>query len=444
MSIKELGYLDYFGEKCVYIQEDMNYILVPLNKEANIKNHFMKENYHLVYSSDVFRNCTALVKKQIGSNMTSVCLELAYICKRLDDNLIDGFIMVGNEIDEFFSPLEYYFSLKSKESYQASDLLYGQDIVEQYEFICENKKIKIDLVYGNVLKEGIRSDLTLHPQLIVKFERTNDTDFIFHVCSTIVKFLQTVHRKKEYNIKNIQLFCNTENEISHVGYLFSSLYNRDFRASSRIDASFIYYGQKISNILSIISAEETFPINHLYATSHNPYEYTTERLGAVSAAFEYEYGRSKLLPQKSDLSCENTKQSILDYIDSIQIEESGSDIFKQLAKQKICSLGIQPGLKTKILNAYQSNSVALKSSLDILNIRQEDVGKVAAKFSELRGKVVHNKIEYVFNESETEIIRFVEILQYVMLLKRAQYTDQEIELILGPLYHCNCVYLRRY
>ncbi len=443
MSVKELGYLDYFGEKCVYIQEDMNYILAPLNSESNIKRHFMEENYHLIYSSDIYNKCVALVKKQIGSNMAFVCLELAYICKRLNDDQIDGFIMVGNEIDEFFSPLEYYFGKQMENLYKTSDLLYGQDVAEQYQFICENKQIQIDLVYGNVLTEGIRSDLTLHPQLIVKFEGTRDTDFVYNVYLTIVKFLQTVHRKITYNIKNIQLFHNTEKGFSAIGYLFASLYNRDLRASSRSDASFIYYGQKISNILSIISAEKKYPIHHLNATSHNPYEYTTERLGAVSAAFEYEYGKSKLYPQKSELSCGKAKQLILDYIDDIQTEESGLEFFKENAKEKICNLGRKPGLKTKILNAYKSNSDAFKNSLDFLLIEQEDVGKVATKFADLRGKVLHNETEYIFDESETRIIRFVEVLQYVMLLKRASYTDQEIELILGPLYHCNCVYLKR-
>ena len=443
MSIKDIGYLDFYGEKCVYIQEDMNYVLVPVNEGANIQRHFMEENYLLTYSSRIDKHCIVSVKRQIGSSLNSIYLSLNYIYKSLKDEIVNGFVMVGNEIDEFFSPLEHYFRLKRQDKYQSSDLLYGQDVVAQYHFTCENIPVQIDLVYGNVLRDGIRTDLTIHPQLIVTFEGTKNTDFIFHVYSTIVRFLQVVHRKTSYNLKNLQLFQNTESGISFVGFMFDSLYNRDYRASSRIDASFIYYGKKIGKLLSIIAAEDAFPIKHLSSIGNNVYEYSAERLGAVSAAFEYEYGKSSTYPQKSNLSCPEGKQSILDYIDQLQSEEPDIEQFKELAKNNIRNLGTQPGLKTKILNACNANVPALESSLSFLLARHKSVEKAATCFVNLRGKVLHKETGYIFNDSETESIRFVEIVQYVMLLKRAEYTDQEIELLLGPLYYCNDVYMKR-
>ena len=442
MSIKDIGYLDFYGEKCVYIQEDMNYILVPVNEGANIQRHFMEENYLLPFSSGVDKHCIASVKRQIGSGLNSVCLNLNYIFKSLDDKEIDGFVLVGNEIDEFFSPLEYYFRLKRRNEYQSSDLLYGQDAVAQYHFTCEGIPIQIELVYGNVLREGIRTDLTVHPQLIVTFAGTKNTDFLFHVYSTIVRFLQVVHRKTAYNLKNLQLFHNTESGISYTGFMFGSLYNRDYRPSSRIDASFIYYGDKIGNMLSIIADEDAFPIRHLSLTGNNVYEYSTERLGAVSAAFEYEYGKTPIYPQKSNLFCPEAKRSIIDLIDKIQSDETGFDQFKELAKNNIGNLGTQPGLKSKIMSAYNTNFKALESSLDFLLARHKSPEKAATCFVNLRGKVLHKETGYVFNDFETESIRFIEILQYVMFLKRAKYTDQEIELLLGPLYYCNDVYMK--
>lgn len=421
----------------------MNYILVPVNEGANIQRHFMDGNYLLTYSSGIDKHCIASVNRQIGSSLNSVCLNLNYICKSLNDEVIDGFVMVGNEIDEFFSPLEYFFRLKRRDEYQSSDLLYGQDVIAQYHFTCDGKPIQIELVYGNVLRDGIRTDLTIHPQLIVTFEGTKNTDFIFHVYSTIVRLLQVVHRKTEYNLKNLQLFHNTESGISFIGFMFGSLYNRDYRAGSRIDASFIYYGDKIGNILSIIAAEDAFPIRHLSPTGINSYEYTTERLGAISAAFEYEYSKNRTYPQNSGLSCPDARQSILGYIEKMQGRESGFDQFKELAKNNISNLGMQPGLKTKILNAFNANTAALESSLSFLLARQKNVEKAATCFTNLRGKVLHKETGYVFNDSETESIRFVEVLQYVMLLKRAEYSDQEKELLLGPLYYCNDVYMKR-
>ena len=251
-----------------------------------------------------------------------------------------------------------------------------------------------------------------------------------------------VHRKTAYNLKNLQLFHNTESGISYTGFMFGSLYNRDYRPSSRIDASFIYYGDKIGNMLSIIADEDAFPIRHLSLTGNNVYEYSTERLGAVSAAFEYEYGKTPIYPQKSNLFCPEAKRSIIDLIDKIQSDETGFDQFKELAKNNIGNLGTQPGLKSKIMSAYNTNFKALESSLDFLLARHKSPEKAATCFVNLRGKVLHKETGYVFNDFETESIRFIEILQYVMFLKRAKYTDQEIELLLGPLYYCNDVYMK--
>ena len=154
MSIKDIGYLEFHGEKCVYIQEGMNYILVPVNKDSGIQRHYMDENYLLSFSSRIDKHCIVSVKKQVGSNSESICLELNYICKCFKDETIDGFVMVGNEIDEFFSPLEYYYRLKRRDNYLPSDLLYEQDVVAQYQFVCEETQVQIELVYGNVLRDG--------------------------------------------------------------------------------------------------------------------------------------------------------------------------------------------------------------------------------------------------------------------------------------------------
>ena len=78
-----------------------------------------------------------------------------------------------------------------------------------------------------------------------------------------------------------------------------------------------------------------------------------------------------------------------------------------------------------------------------LIVRQKSVEKAATCFVDLRGKVLHNDTGYIFNDIESESIRFVEVLQYVMLLKRAGYTDQEIEILLGLLYYCNNEYMKQ-
>jgi len=443
MSIKDIGYLEFFGTKCIYIQDEMDYILMPVNEGDNIQRYFLNENYLLPFSDRIYKHSVASVKKQIGSGLSHVCLEMNYIYKGISDDAIDGFIMRGNEIDEFFSPLDYYYRQKRKNEYQPKDLLYGQDIIKRYIFMCSGEKINVELVYGNLLIEGIRTDLTMHPQLVVKFDSAKDTDFVYRISSVIIRFLQFVHRKTSYNINSFELFRMTENGISNVGYMFSSLYNKDFRANSKIEASFILYGDKLSNILSIIADEDSFPISHLSKHAGQSYEYSPERLGAISAAFEYEYDKNPDYPHTSEFDCSEVKKAILDYIDQLECEDAEIKKFKDQAHDNISRIGTQPGLKAKILNAYSINAGALSSSLQLLLGRLKTVDQAASIFPKLRGKVLHRETGYVFNDEEIECIRFVEILQYVMLLKRAEYSDKEIEVILGAQYYCNDVYMKQ-
>lgn len=438
MSVKDMGYLDYFGIRCVYIQDGMNYILMPTDEKSNIMRHGMEKNYLISFSTELAPNSVISVKQQIGSNINSICLELNYILKSHTAEKFSGFVMVGNEIDQFFSPLEFYFRKHMKHETSQSDLLYDEEKIMQYSFTCDGKKVDVELVYGNLLREGIKSDLVLHPQLIVTFEETRDTDFIYHVSNAIVTMLQFVHRKQAYNLKNLQLFRSTDKGISFCGYMFSSLYQVDLRPSARIDASFVYYGEKLGELLSIIASEPEFSIKHLNKEWSDEFSYSAERLGAVSSAFEYEYKKNAVYPQNSEIDAPVTRTAIVDFISNMEIKESGATKFLELAKSQISGLGKRPGLRQQIINAYKENSRAMDSSINnLLHRHKGSVEDAASTFAKLRGKVLHNEMGYEFDDKESECIRFVSILQFVMVLKRVQYSDAAIEKIIGRAFMCN-------
>ena len=72
---------------------------------------------------------------------------------------------------------------------------------------------------------------------------------------------------------------------------------------------------------------------------------------------------------------------------------------------------------------------------------EKSVPHAARTFSNLRGKVLHNEMGYQFDDKENECVRFVNVLQYVMVLRRAGFPDSEIELVIGPLFNCNYKYM---
>lgn len=226
--------------------------------------------------------------------------------------------------------------------------------------------------------------------------------------------------------------------------MISSLFNADLRSNARFDASFRFYGKKLGNILSLISSDKSFPVNHLNEEYHNPFHYTAERFGALCSAFEYEYGQS--IDAYAKIGCENDeiRDKLISSLESVDIRNNIEKQFKKNAIEKIKSLGKQHGFKMKIITAYQTNESALTKSINNILSREKSIEKVARQLSDLRGKVLHNEMGYQFSEQEIEAIRFLEILQFVMTLRRAEYLDSEIEIIIGALYHCNSLYLDLY
>ena len=439
MSIQDMGYLNYFGYDCTYVQEGMYYYILPTDSNSNIFGHSQEKDFPIQFSDKLNKKCVAFVHEQSGG-IEHVTLKLRYIAKLLRDEEIDSFIMTGNEIDEFFSPLDYYFSSKTQGEYKPSDLLYSQDVVAHYSFSFLKKPVEIDVVYGNVLSEGIRSDLILHPQLIVHIEKTRDLEYIYGVSNVVTAFLQFVHRKKSFNLRNLELYGQIHSKRAHLGYMFSNLYNLDLRSHSRIDASFRCYGTKIQAILSLISDDAKFPISHLQEMVHNPFEYSAERFSALCAAFEHECERNSILYEQKNDNNDILRQRIINYINDISTTDNGEIDFKKNAVNRIESLGRQRGFRGKILNAYKVNADAFKDSLKHILYREKSIEKVSTQLADLRGKVVHKEMGYKFNEQEIEAIRFLEILQFVMTLRRATYTPPEIEMIIGVLYSCNMKY----
>lgn len=216
MSIKDIGHVDFFNHSCIYIQDDMELLIVPSDAKDNILPLDSKYDYKLQFVDSLKQTGIASIKRGSTGFDNCIRLELDYIAKLFYNALIDEFIMVGNEIDEFFSPLEYYFPLKHNDKYTHSDLLYGHETAASYQFVLENICINVSLVFGNVLSNGIRSDLTIHPQLVIRFEKSQDIDFAFRVSNIVKTFLQFVLRKRKLNLKALDMFNTTGEKKSYI------------------------------------------------------------------------------------------------------------------------------------------------------------------------------------------------------------------------------------
>lgn len=115
--------------------------------------------------------------------------------------------------------------------------------------------------------------------------------------------------------------------------------------------------------------------------------------------------------------------------------------FLSLAKGRISQLGTQFGQRKKIVNAYKQNNNIFKESMNSIFPRGFKIEKVANDLTELRNKIVHSNFHTVFDREEINLIRFLEILTYIMLLKRIGIEDKGIEVLIGVVFGCNTKYM---
>lgn len=97
MSIKDIGHVDFFNHSCIYIQDDMELLIVPSDAKDNILQLDSKYDYKLQFVDSLKQTGIASIKRGSAGLDNCIRLELDYIAKLVYSAFIDEFIMVGNE-----------------------------------------------------------------------------------------------------------------------------------------------------------------------------------------------------------------------------------------------------------------------------------------------------------------------------------------------------------
>lgn len=432
----------FFDIECNYVQDGNLLIVIPKNdhdiKELN--KNILKKNLLLEYQEFIYKKSYLFVKEVKHRTDKSIGLDIKYKANLLSNDVFDSFIIQGDEIDVFFSPIDYYFNSKKKSQYVASDLLYNKDLIDTFEFTYCKKNIYIDLYFGDILSKGVSSDLRLHPKLEVRFESTNDIEFIYKIYDIIKKFLRFVCYKSELNLMPIDIYRN-DGQKSRVGSLYEEEYTVK-HYSKTSDIKYTNFKPHINKILQLISDDTNLYLRHLPRCENELFHYDVHRYLACFAAFEYECNsNSEVFNQIEDEQIENIRTDILYRINNIDKKSlSGPEkVFLNQAKDRISQLGTQFGQVKKITNAYYKMKSTFYNT-PYLFFGTKNVKDIAKDLTILRAKIAHDNYCEELTDDQIENIRFLEILAYSMLLKRAGIDDNGIALIIGSIFKCNYLY----
>ncbi len=136
------GSSTFFDVKCNYVQDENLIIVIPKNdndiKELN--KNILKKNLLLEYQEFIYKKSYLFVKEVKHRTDNSIGLNIKYQANLLSNDRFDSFTIQGDEIDVFFSPIDYYFNCKKDSQYVVRDLLYSKDIIDTFKFTYYKKR----------------------------------------------------------------------------------------------------------------------------------------------------------------------------------------------------------------------------------------------------------------------------------------------------------------
>lgn len=446
-----MGYTKFKNIECVFYEENDAIRLIPVHQNEKIVKYINERDLVLTYNRNIHK-CTASIKRVDMCCDDSIRLMPKYIFETIGEfESIHGFSIVGDAIDDFFNPANY-FSMKKFSGEAIGNVVYGRETVDCWKIQFEDNYLTISLSYGDILNSGRRSDLMLHPKLNVNFRNnTSDLEFIYRTYQVVVKFIQLVRYDLDIGWYSMTL-------VDERGFECGKFYELDNPHTQRcaghqMELNYITYKPFIERLFQFIANNQTLSLSHLpQATIRvNLDDYEPMTYVSIFGAFEDECRENKELYIKSDIAdVKNIRMRLLTEVNklfkSAQTKDEKNYIEKVISR--IGTTDTSVGLKRKIVNAYNALLPAIQSSMPNIFYLYSDekknsfsIEKIADSLSELRGAVAHGEFNRKFTDEETHMIYFLEILAYSQLLKRAKLQDAEIELILGIVFNCNEKYL---
>lgn len=449
------GYVNFRGINCIYSINNGEINLIPANRDDLGKLHqlMVDQQFLFCFENDVEKNCIASidrVKKPMGPYYTLVP---RYILKLLNHKPITSMQLTCSSIDEIFHPADYYYMKTKAGMKNETDLAYEIETADKWTIKIDNTDVDVCLQYGGILNHGIASDRSFHPRLIISFEPTNDIKSILIVYCSVTKFLQIA--QYNYNFGECKIRLQGNNDDFNSGWLFDLTHTGTERGFYN-EARYRFIRPYIKQLLQFAADNTTISLSFLPDATHRYHrsDYTPQLLVALFAAFEDEYKANiSIYETEPPADLNRIKKATIDKIRECSSIATTLDekSFLTHAEERIKDLGNQTGQNRKVKNVIKALHEPLISSATRLfprnglgsekGFNKKDIERIAEKIVGLRAQVSHENSQIEYDDYQVEYIRFLEILVYSQMLKRAEIDDAGIELLIGLVFNCNSKYM---
>ena len=454
--MKETGYITLWNVDCVFIVENDCIVIIPKDNAdiQKINSHFDDSNFIIQYNP-IVGSSTAFIERVEFDINHAIKLFPKYIVEHCHKDLFSGFDIMGEAIDDFFSPSRYFYDRLKEGVEMNSDLIYHSEVADEWTILFENKPITVTLSYGDILRKGTGSDLMLHPRLTVTFEQTTDTQYVYRVYSFIVRFLKMVRYDTKCGKLQIDLFYKYQEKMSYNGYLHDFCTDDRFCIAAH-DVEYGCYKPYVQRFLQFAADNPEYTFFHYpkdgirYRGRH----YSAVDFLNIFSAFESECHASPEIYENVDTTkIQSIKDCLVSIIDEYPNTGLSNDetAFISNARANLLKQGTEFGQRKKIKNAYSVLKKALESSIENIfflpafrckgDLTSKNLNEVVEFLTGQRGAIAHGRFSGVFSDVDAQKIHFLEILTYAQMLKRIGLDDKDIERVVGVLFGCNYVFL---
>ena len=150
----QLGYAKFEDIDCVFNEEQGNIMLIAKNEKDGklLVKADKKKNYFFEYAKSDCKNCYAYIEDTVSDIFNkTINLKTKFIIKNFCNEPISCMEIIGEDVDEFFSPSRYFYTLSKKGLLKDQNLIYKQNKVDEWKIKFEDKDIIISLSFGNIL-----------------------------------------------------------------------------------------------------------------------------------------------------------------------------------------------------------------------------------------------------------------------------------------------------
>ncbi|QVK17346.1 hypothetical protein KHQ81_10840 [Mycoplasmatota bacterium] len=342
----------------------------------------------------------------------------------------------SNYLTDYISPIDYFWFNKRK-GIQNQDLLYKSIDILDFNFYLEDIRIKSSISVGNILKDGIRSDLKLNTILNFQLNKISNLDISFQIFDIVLKFLQMMSYRKNVSFNKIILKGIDDNEKNKIGYLYANIESNDVISSSSYNASFLLTNNHISDIFQTLVDDKCFYVKHLPNKYDDLFDIDVIRYFLIFSAFESEYNKIyDNTKNHKDSSLKGIKKILLNKINEINCDYFNENEKKCLldAKSVIGNIGKRVKTIEKIINSLQKYKKCIEGTLEYKYLDYDDLFSYAKKVCDIRNDIVHENYDTQFDQFQIFDIKILEYLTYAMFLSRCKFNDNEINHIIKKVF----------